>query len=184
MKKSILTPALGFLLFGLASFTIVHDVRTSITSRTALRQNSTIEDNDFVIKAADGGLLEVKAAEVAIKNSKNTDVKNFAQLMMKDHSKGNTELQSTAKKKSIETPTKLSAQSEQKLQALSSKTGVDFDLAYATEMVADHKATVALFENEAQNGKDSDFKNWAQSKLPTLKHHLTMAIDMEKKLKN
>ena len=183
MKKTILTFAMGCLLFGLVSFTIVHDVSTSLESRTRVSYNTAIEDNDFVMKAADGGLLEVKAAELAVKTSKNDEIKKFAELMLKDHSKANTELQLAAKKKSIETPTKLSAQSEQKLQALSSKTGIEFDRAYAAAMVADHKATVALFENEVKDGKDAEFKSWAQAKLPTLKHHLTMATEMESKVK-
>ena len=41
--------------------------------------------------------------------------------------------------------------------------------------VADHKATVALFQQEASSGQDPQLKAFAQKYLPTLQHHLQMA---------
>lgn len=140
-------------------------------------------DEEFVKKAADGGLLEVKAAELAVKNATSADVKAFAEAMLRDHSKANTELQATAKQKNIETPTALSSKSQEKLRDLSLKTGAAFDDAYARAMVRDHEETVKLFKNEANSGKDADLKRWAAEKLPTLEHHLTMAKELAAKTK-
>jgi len=58
---------------------------------------------------------------------------------------------------------------------LAKKTGADFDKAYISFMIADHKDDIAEFEKEVQNGKDSEIKNWALNKIPVLKHHLHLA---------
>ena len=182
MKISTLDFALAGLVISLASFTTISwDSKSN--ARIVHRKVKTLEDDAFVQKAADGGLLEVKVAELAVKTTKNSEIKSFAELMLKDHSKANTELQSAAKKKGIQTPSKLSEQSEQKVQALSSKSGIEFDKAYAAAMVEDHKATVALFKEESTNGKDADFKKWAHSKFPVLEHHLSMAVEMDAKVR-
>jgi putative membrane protein len=182
MKISTLDFALAGLVISLASFTTISwDSKSN--ARIVHRKVKTLEDDAFVQKAADGGLLEVKVAELVVKTTKNSEIKSFAELMLKDHSKANTELQSAAKKKGIEAPSKLSEQSEQKVQALSSKSGIEFDKAYAAAMVEDHKATVALFKEESTNGKDADFKKWAHSKLPVLEHHLSMAVEMDAKVR-
>ena len=70
----------------------------------------------------------------------------------------------------------------QKLKDLQSKKGAEFDGAYAEAMVRDHKETVALFERAAAEAKDADLKKWAESKLPVLRHHLTMAQDLATKI--
>jgi putative membrane protein len=41
--------------------------------------------------------------------------------------------------------------------------------------VVDHKAAVALFEQEANSGQDPLLKRYAQTYLPMLQHHLQMA---------
>jgi putative membrane protein len=50
-----------------------------------------------------------------------------------------------------------------------------FDQAYANNQVKAHEATIALFEEEAANGKDADLKKFAADTLPKLKHHLDEA---------
>ncbi|MEJ1238077.1 DUF4142 domain-containing protein [Chryseolinea sp. T2] len=136
---------------------------------------SAIDDKEFVMKAADASLLEIKAAEVASKTTSNPEIKSFAAAMIKDHGMANGELMAIAKKKSMTPRSNLSTASEQKLKSLSSKSGVDFDKAYAEAMVRDHQEAVELFKSEATNGKDAELKQWAEEKLPTLEHHLSMA---------
>jgi putative membrane protein len=168
---------LTFLSFGFTNFSSTGGSKHIPQGMRAWRA-VLAEDEDFVKKAAEGGMMELKAAELAVKTSTNAGVKSFAQAMIKDHGKANTELQATAKKKGIATPTSLSQKNEQKLKDLSSKKGAAFDAAYALAMVNDHKEVVALFKSEASGGKDPDLKSWAAEKLPTLEHHLSMAQDL------
>jgi putative membrane protein len=68
------------------------------------------------------------------------------------------------------------------IDKLSKLSGADFDKAYMNEMLKDHEKDVALFEKEANSGKDADVKSWATSTLPTLRDHLQMARDTAAKV--
>ena len=71
----------------------------------------------------------------------------------------------------------------QTLEDLSEKTGKDFDKAYVSAMVDDHKEDVKKFEEASKDGKDADIKTWAAEKLPTLNHHLETVQALKETLK-
>lgn len=132
-------------------------------------------DAAFAATAADGGMLEVKLGEVAVKNASSPQIKQFAQQMIDEHSRGNAQLKALAEQKGISIPTVLSDKNQKKLDELSTKKGEEFDKAYAELMVKDHKSDVAEFRKESEKGKNPELKNWAEETLPTLEHHLQMA---------
>src|SRR5664279_2006731 len=49
-------------------------------------------DTTFILAAAQGGMTEVKLGELASKNAKRDDVKEFGQRMVKDHTAINDNL--------------------------------------------------------------------------------------------
>ena len=61
-------------------------------------------DNDFVDKAAEGGIAEIETSRLALEKSQSADIKAFANMMITDHSKANDELATIAKKNDIEVP--------------------------------------------------------------------------------
>lgn len=132
-------------------------------------------DQAFVLSAADGGMLEVKLGELAVKRASPPIFKDFGKMMITDHSKANTELKALASKKQIVIPTRLSQVKQQLYDSLSAMTGEKFDLLYMNMMIASHEETIGLFQKESTSGQDPDFKKWAELKIPVLKHHLEMA---------
>ena len=128
----------------------------------------------FVKKAALGGMTEVELGKLAQSKSQDPKIKSFADRMVKDHSKANTELAGIAKAKGLEVPTSLDAEHQAMVKGLSGKTGSEFDAAYATQMIMDHAKTVALFQGAAKNS-DADLAAFAKKTLPTLKDHKKMA---------
>ena len=62
-------------------------------------------------------------------------------------------------------------------------TGKSFDSAFLKQMVEDHTSTIKAFEDESKNGTDVDLKAWVDKTLPTLRDHLKMAQDLQKKVK-
>ena len=137
------------------------------------------DDTEFAVAAADGGMIEVKLAELAATNASSKTVKDFAQNMIKDHSKANEELKALAQQKNISLPATLSDDKQKDYDDLAKKKGKDFDKAYASFMVDDHKEDVDEFEKAAKECKDPDVKAWAAGKVPTLQHHLEMAKAMK-----
>ncbi len=67
-----------------------------------------------------------------------------------------------------------------KYDEISKKTGAEFDKAYLTQLIDDHKKDVRLYEKESKSGTDSELKTWATNTLPTLRHHLEMVQTIEK----
>jgi putative membrane protein len=135
-------------------------------------------DSEFVLAAADGGMLEVRLGELALTRALSPEVKSFAQSMVTDHGKANEELKTLASKSNISIPETLSATSQEKYDAIAQKVGEDFDRAYAEAMIADHKETIENFYVEANKDTVSEISDWAEAKVSILEHHLTMAKRM------
>lgn len=132
-------------------------------------------DADFAVKAADAGMLEVELGRLALKNASSPKVKEFAQMMIDEHSKNNAELMDAAKKKNISLPAGLSEKCQKKYSELSEKKGTDFDKEYMSAMVDGHQDVLDEFNKQAEKGNDADLKAWAQSKVDGIKMHLETA---------
>ncbi len=63
----------------------------------------------FVKKAALGGMTEVEAGKVALSKSQDPAIRDFAQRMVTDHGKANSELESLAMRKGLTPPKQLDA---------------------------------------------------------------------------
>jgi putative membrane protein len=129
-------------------------------------------DQKFVMKAAQGGMAEVKLGEVAKEKGKSDDVKKFGEQMVTDHTKANEELKTVASQKGIALPEKLDASHASAIEKMSKLEGDQFDKAYIADMLKDHKEDVAEFEAASKNVKDPEIKGFAAKTLPTLKQHL------------
>src|SRR5690606_29779412 len=84
-------------------------------------------DADFAVKAAEGGLFEVQLGEIAATRALNQDVKDFANMMIKDHGLANQELIALAKQKNIVLPTALSRDNQEDLREFNEMVAADFD---------------------------------------------------------
>ena len=130
---------------------------------------------EWVTKAAEGGLLEVEFGKLAQQNATNPKVRELGKMMAEEHGKANEELKAIAMKKNITLPTAMSDDHQNKYKDMAAKKGADFDKAYTDMMVEDHKDDIEMYQKQAQDGKDMDFKNFAAGKVPTLQHHLQMS---------
>ena len=130
---------------------------------------------DFAVKAANGGMTEVQLGEYALKNATDKSVKDFGNMMVKDHSKVDDELKALATSKNIALPAKVGEDKTDMMTDLMKNKGKDFDKAYMNKMVDVHKDAIDLFQKAADGSKDSDIKAFAVKTLPTLQKHLADA---------
>ena len=144
------------------------------------------KDEKFIRNAATGGEMEVALGKLAAGKATNEEVKNFGQKMVDDHSKANDELKDLAKTKGVDlkkAEDKAIKDESKEEGSLSKKEGADFDKAYMKMMVKDHEDDVKEFEKASKDCEDSDVKAWAAKTLPTLQSHLSMAKEIQGKLK-
>jgi putative membrane protein len=131
-----------------------------------------VPDASFYKKAAEGGLFEVDAGNLAQQKGNSQAVKDFGGMMVTDHSAANDKLKALAASKNISLPTSSSVgqmATKTKLDVLSGDT---FDKSYIKSQVKAHRQTIALFRKEIASGQDADAKAFATATLPTLRTHL------------
>lgn len=129
-------------------------------------------DASFYEHAAQGGIAEVEAGNLAKQKSSNQQVKDFGAMMVKDHTAANDKLKALADSKSISLPSTSSVRqmaTKAKLEVLSGET---FDKSYIKGQVKAHQNTIALFRKEIASGQDPDAKAFAKKTLPTVRSHL------------
>jgi putative membrane protein len=158
------------------------DATSSSTSSAASSDTSAPasglkhSDRTFFKKAAEGGMKEVAVSQAVMDHLTNSSVKEFAQMMITDHTAANADLAMLAGNKGVTLPGP-----DDKVAEKWSKKDNGADKDYIDEMVGDHKEVVKLFEKASQS-TDADIAAFAQKMLPTLQHHLAVAQDLQKTL--
>ncbi len=133
------------------------------------RQHAT----DFATKAAMSNMFEIEAAKIEIAKGKAQDAKQFAQDMLKDHSKAGPLLADAAKQDGIGLPTALDAEHVQKLTALQQSDAANLDQAYLSTQVTAHEEALELFNKYSKEGPDGQLKRTAAKILPDVHMHMT-----------
>ena len=155
---------------------------TSSSAASSSSSPSSNPDQEFVTKAAQGNSAEVELGKIVAAKSKDPNVKQFAQMMVKDHTTALNELQELAQTKNLNFNDDLPDDAKSLQQKLSSDTGKQLDKDYMDGMVEDHQKDVQEFTDKSQNAKDPDVKQWASKTLPTLQKHLEKAQQIDAKL--
>jgi putative membrane protein len=153
-------------------------------SATAFAADDKISADDFVKKAGEAGAAEVAMGKLGAAKATNTEVKAFAQHMVKDHTKANEELMTAAKAKGLKVPTEPGAMHKGMKEKFEHQSAdADFNHDFMQQMIRDHEAAVKLFRTaSADTTLDPDLRALAKKTLPTLEEHLADAQKLESKL--
>ena len=130
-------------------------------------------DADFLVFAADVGSFEVKAGQLAAANSHDGKVKDFAAMMVKDHTAMGNDVNNLAAKEHVTLPTDLSNPLKAEWNKLDSLKGEKFDKEYADFNVKGHEEAISKFKQVADSGSNysMDVKQLAIAALPKLQQH-------------
>lgn len=148
-------------------------------STVALADSLNSTDADFLKKAAKGGLTEVELGRLAARKAVSPEVKQFANRMIRDHSKANQQLTALAASKGVDVPKSAPLSEDASAAHLKMLSGKSFDEAYVKMMVEDHKEDVADFQKESESAQDPDVKNFASKTLPILQSHLDQITQIQ-----
>ncbi|HAX80718.1 MAG TPA: DUF4142 domain-containing protein [Cyanobacteria bacterium UBA11372] len=133
-------------------------------------------DRQFIIDAAQGGMAEVRLAQLALERSRNEQVREFAQQMIDEHTRANQELMSLATQKGVTPPTTPGPKYEAAMRQLMQLSGESFDRAYMSEAgLNGHMESAAVYQRQAMLGQDPDLRAFAARILPRVQDHLQMA---------
>ncbi|NCI45642.1 DUF4142 domain-containing protein [Sediminibacterium soli] len=127
---------------------------------------------DFAIAAANAGMKEIELAKWEQEYGTRQDAKDFAGMMITDHTNAANELKRIASTKSLTLPNLVPDSERENMDKMKTKKqGKEVDKAYVNEMVDDHRKAVKLFEDAAKDVTDMDLKNFASQTLPVLQKH-------------
>lgn len=143
---------------------------TGITTDKEISKSVDTADLAFFKKAAMGGLTEIEASSRMLIVSKDSLVRTFAIMMVKDHNMVHARLSKLAKKKGISLPKVLSDLALNKVKNIDKYKDDGRNEYYAHMMATDHKETVDLF-SAGSNSKDPEISAFAKQILPALLHH-------------
>ena len=148
---------------------------TSATGAPAEVTTGPITDTQFYTQAMARDQEEIATAQMVAGQSTDADVKHLANMLIDDHQAFDQKVQAAAGA-GVTPPT---GAVDSKVQG---KTGKDLDKAYVDAMVADHEKDIPVFENAAKNASTPGARKLASDALPTLRHHLKSAQDLQKKM--
>jgi putative membrane protein len=139
-------------------------------------------DQDFMTKAAAGNLSEIDMARVALQKSGNEAVRDFSNMIDKDHTAAFGELSDLMKDKKVPIPQTASPEARQEVNRMSRLKEPEFDREYINMMVADHEKTVDMFRDQIGTAQDPEIKKYDEDLLPKLEMHLEKARSLQSEL--
>nr|WP_186139599.1 DUF4142 domain-containing protein [Burkholderia gladioli] len=133
-------------------------------------------DKQFVQAASQSSSTEIDAGKLAMKNTRDKDVRSYARKMMLDHTKLTMQLKMAAPH-GVEVPKDNSDAAL--LDTLKPLQDQAFDRAYIEKVgIEGHRSAVEAFRKEAADGQVPKLKEAAQKALPIIEHHYQMAQDL------
>ena len=149
--------------------------------QTGNKTNESGIDDDgaaFMKSAAVASSMEIDLGKVALENSQNAKVKEFAAKMVADHTLAKSNLIKIAQKSGIVLPAEYPSDVKSHMEDMKKSKGASFDKHYIDMMLKDHVKAIQLFESAA-NLRDDVLKDYAANTLPLLKQHQDMAVQLK-----
>jgi len=135
-------------------------------------------DQKFLDFAAQIDMVEAHLGQLAANQADAQAVKDYAQMLVTDHTNDYQQLGTIAKKANLTLPNGIDAAHNKMIAPFEKLKGAAFDRRYEHEMVAGHQKAIAEYKKESESGTNADLKAYATQALPTLEKHLQAAQDL------
>jgi putative membrane protein len=160
-----------------------------LSCAVASAQDAKPNDAEIAHIAYTAGQIDIKAAELALQKSKNKEVRDFAENMVRDHKAVNEQALALVKKLKVtpkDNPTSqgLAKQASAKEAELKKLSGASFDKAYADNEVAYHKTVDGALESTLiPDASNPELKELLQTGLKIFQGHEQHAEHVAQMLK-
>ncbi len=141
--------------------------------QTGTQTQVTELDRIYVTESAQGGLTEVRLAQLALQKSQNNNIRRYAQQMIQEHTPVNQQLVQLATQKGITPPTDVGPKYQAAIARLSQLPSREFDQAYQQEAGINlHMEYLVVQRRQSLLGQDRDLKAFANKNIPVAQRHL------------
>src|SRR5262245_50108009 len=106
----------------------------------------------FLTRAMEMNTAEVQLAEMAMKKSQNPQVKDFAQMLVRDHTQALDKIKQLRVDRGVKDTgdVKLTPEEQRTYDKLSKLSGAEFDREFMAAMVSGHRDAIRLFETQSR----------------------------------
>jgi putative membrane protein len=146
----------------------------------AWAQTKTLTGQDFAATAASSDMFEIRSSEVALQKSQTAAVKEFAQMMINDHTKASKELMAAAQQDGVTVPAEMTEKHATQILTLKDGSAASFDASYIKAQLAAHEEALNLMTSYAQGGDGKALKAHAQKTAPVIQMHLEHVQQLNK----
>jgi putative membrane protein len=137
--------------------------------------------DDFYKKAAAANQYEIETAKIAADKAVSPAVKEYARMMVNDHTKAKAELEAQAKVAGVNTMAPVLDNGQLKdIDNLIRANAQDLERDFVKLQKDAHQDTVKLFQDYAKDGDNATLKTFAARMVPDLQNHLAQAEQLEK----
>lgn len=134
-------------------------------------------------------LMEIDLGKVAKKKGASTAVKDYGEMLVKDHTESNTKLKALAKKSGQTIPAEKPANDVEKKEIAATKanaaklkkqSGTQFDAMFLRTMVEGHEKELAKIDTKIGEVQNAELADLLRAKKPVLQHHADHARELQK----
>jgi putative membrane protein len=191
MKKRSIAFALPFLLLAcnnegkdsVEKADSANSAKMDSNSTTSQTLQTDEASSSFLVKAADGGMTEVRLGELAQQKATSKMVKDYGTMLIHDHSAANDKVKALAAQRNVTLPDGPGNENQESIDKLAKRTGKDFDKSFMDAMQRDHEKVIDMFKDASNKVNDPDVKSFVDNTLPTLQMHLDSAKAIRKSIK-
>jgi putative membrane protein len=163
IKTIFVAAALGVTLGGCMSTSAPVATIAATTATTATA---------FAPMAGSSNLLEIESSRLALRRSRDSQVKRLAKEMIRDHTMASRRMMTVMRSSGIQqTPPVLSSRHQAMLAELEATPASEFDAAYLRLQTMAHDEAITLHRTYAQNGDNPRMMAFAREILPKLEMH-------------
>jgi putative membrane protein len=144
---------------------------------------SLADERAFMEDFTKGNRTEIEVAQLAAERATNPEVREFAKMLVTDHTRAGEELQRLASTNNVTLGPGATEIDQDFYDRLSKLTGAEFDREFIDAMVDKHEDGANKLQDKAENADHAGLKNWASQTVPTVRQHLAKARELQEKVK-
>lgn len=131
---------------------------------------------EYLQAAASADQFEIVAAQTALAQSTQPDVRAFAARMLEDHQQLRKAHRDAATRSGLKPPEMaISADQALLLGALQSASGREFDALYLRQQMLAHRSALVVEQAYAKSGDDANLRQSAAAAVPVISSHADLA---------
>ena len=149
-------------------------------AKSKAAKDTGMSDQQFLDFAAQTDMVEANLGQLAETVSDSQPVKDYAQMLVTDHTGDYKQLFNLAVQANLNLPHAIDAENNKAIAPFYKLKGKAFDHRYIPEMITGHTKAIEIYKKEGQDAQSASVRAYAMQTVATLQKHLDGAEALEK----